>query len=155
MEKIEQLFNSTVHICSSLANDYFLKCVGGLSLLLLEISFGGVGYITIICVYILIVIDNLTGVVGAKVSGEILSTRKFFNTVIKLVFFPMIIAASSVAERGSGISIGIPQLVAGYLLFHELFSIVENFGKMGFHIPQKILNRESITNFIAENQQKK
>lgn len=67
----------------------------------------------------------------------------------------MIIAAASITQTALGTEIlFLPQIVAGYLAMHEFLSIVENFGKIGYKIPQKVLNRETLANFVADHSSK-
>lgn len=151
MEKIDQVFTSTINVCTALAQHPFVKCLGGLGLFLLHISFDKVGITAVFAVILLIILDTLTGLFGAKISDEKITSKKFFNSIIKLIFFPMMVAAGSITEHALGFSfMGLPQIIIGYLAVHEFMSIVENFGKMGFHIPQKILNRENLNNLIGK-----
>jgi toxin secretion/phage lysis holin len=134
---------------------FFAKCMGALGVLLLQFSFGSIGFQIVIAVIMLIVIDTITGLMGAKKVGEPIHSKRFFDSIIKLIFFPMIIASASITQTALGTDmLFLPQIVAGYLAMHEFLSIIENFGKIGYVIPQKILNRNNLTNFIADKAKK-
>ena len=45
----------------------------------------------------------------------------------------------------------LPQIIAGYLAVHEFLSIVENFGRIGYKIPQQLLNKEIFSKVIGGN----
>ena len=149
MQKIDHIISYTGETCAALASGFFAKCLGAVGILLLQFSFGTIGFKIITAVILLIIIDTITGIVGAFKQKEEISSKRFFDSVIKLVFFPMIIAAASIAQTAIGTDmLAIPQLVAGYLAVHEFLSVIENFGKIGYIIPQKILNKETLTNLI-------
>lgn len=151
MEKIDQVFTATVNVCTALAKNSFAKCLGGFGLFLLHISFDKVGVTAVFAVILLTIFDTMTGLAGAKIADEQITSKKFFNSLVKLIFFPMMVAAGSITEHALGFSfMGLPQIIIGYLAVHEFMSIIENFGKMGFHIPQKILNRENLNSLIGK-----
>lgn len=149
MQKIDHVIQYTQETCVALATGFFAKCLGAVGILLLQFSFGTIGFKIITAVILLIIIDTITGLVGAYKSKEEITSKRFFDIVIKLVFFPMIIGAASIAQTAIGTEIlALPQLVAGFLAVHEFLSVIENFGKIGYIIPQKILNKEILTNLI-------
>ena len=145
MQKFEHIIQYTGETCSALLTGFFGKCMGAIGILLLQFSFGTIGFKIVFAVVLLIIIDTLTGLVGAYKQKQVISSKRFFDSVIKLIFFPMIIAAASIAQTAIGTTmLFLPQIVAGYLAMHEFLSIIENFGKIGYKIPQKILNREAL-----------
>lgn len=151
MQKLDHIIQYTEETCSALLTGFLGKCLGAVGILVLQFSFGTIGFQIILAVILLIIIDTITGIVGAYKQKDPISSKRFFDSVIKLIFFPMIIAAASIAQTAIGTTmLFLPQIVAGYLAMHEFLSIIENFGKIGYKIPQKILNRESLANFIAD-----
>lgn len=155
MQKFEHIIQYTGETCAALASGFFAKCLGAIGILLLQFSFGTIGFQIVFAVILLIIIDTFTGIVGAYKQKQPISSKRFFDSVIKLVFFPMIIAAASIAQIAIGTTmLFLPQIVAGYLAMHEFLSIIENFGKIGYKIPQKILNREALANFVADHNSK-
>lgn len=155
MQKIDHVIQYTQETCSALASGFIAKCLGALGILLFQFSYGTIGFKIVVAVILLIIIDTITGVIGAYKQNEPISSKKFFDSIIKLIFFPMIIAAASITQTALGTEIlFLPQIVAGYLAMHEFLSIVENFGKIGYKIPQKVLNRETLANFVADHSSK-
>jgi len=155
MQKIDHVIQYTQETCAALASGFWAKCLGAIGMLILQFSFGTIGFQIILAVILLIIIDTITGIVGAYKQKDPISSKRFFDSVIKLIFFPMIIAAASIVQTAIGTSVLlIPQVVAGYLAMHEFLSIIENFEKIGYKIPQKILNKETLANFVAESRGK-
>lgn len=149
MNKIDHVISYTQDTCSALMNGFVLKCLGAISILLVQFSFDSVGFKIITAVVLLIIIDTITGVVGAYRAGEVISSKRFFDSVIKLLFFPMMIATGSIAQTAIGVYVlALPQLIAGYLAIHEFLSVIENFGKIGYHIPNKIINKKNLESLI-------
>ena len=100
----------------------------------------------------LIVINTITGLIAAYKQKDAITSKRLFDSVIKLLLFPMIIAAASITQTALGTNIlFLPQIVASYLRIHEFLSVIENFGKIGYKIPQKVLNRETLANFVADS----
>jgi len=151
MQKIDHVIQYTQETCSALASGFIAKCLGALGILLFQFSYGTIGFKIVVAVILLIIIDTITGVIGAYKQNEQISSKRFFDSIVKLLLFPMIIAAASVTETAIGTQILVlPQIVAGYLAVHEFLSIIENFGRIGYKIPQRILNKEMFDKFIGE-----
>jgi len=155
MQKIDHVIQYTQETCAALASGFWAKCLGAIGILLVQFSFGSIGFSIVAAVILLIIIDTITGLIGAYKQKQPITSKRFFDSVVKLLLFPMIIAAASITQTAIGTTIlFIPQIVAGYLAMHEFLSIVENFGKIGYKIPQKILNKETLANFVAESRGK-
>lgn len=151
MRKVDQIFEYTMGTCSALANGFWSKCLGAIGLLLVQFSFGTIGFQIVVAVILLITIDTITGVIAAYKQKEVISSKRFFDSVVKLLLFPMIIAAASIAQTALNTTLlALPQLVAGYLAVHEFLSVIENFGRIGYKIPQKVLNQETLMKFISD-----
>lgn len=156
MDKINHIFEYSSAICSSLTKGFVAKCVGSLAMLFLQFSYGTIGFTIIAAVLYLIIIDTITGVIAAKKQKEVISSKRFFDSVVKLLLFPLIIAAGSVTQHAIGTEVlMLPQVIAGYLAVHEFLSIIENFGRIGYKIPQQILNKEMFEKFIGTSKRKK
>lgn len=152
MQKIDHIISYTGETCSALASGFFAKCLSAIGILLIQFSFGTIGFQIVAAVIMLIIIDTITGVIAAYKQKNVISSKRFFDSVVKLLLFPLIIAAASITQTGIGTTLlFLPQLVAGYLAMHEFLSIVENFGRIGYKIPQKVLNKQTLSNFIADN----
>ena len=92
--------------------------------------------------FLLIIVDWIFGVAAAKKTGETITSSKFFRTPIKFAVYFTLIAATHVSEYALPAIMGIidETMVAG-LVITELLSIFEKSGKMGFAIPQRVLNQ--------------
>mgnify|MGYP000876526900 FL=1 len=152
MQKIDHIISYTSETCSALMNGFVAKCLGAIGVLLVQFSFGTIGFSIIAAVIILIVINTITGLIAAYKQKDAITSKRLFDSVIKLLLFPMIIAAASITQTALGTNIlFLPQIVASYLSIHEFLSVIENFGKIGYKIPQKVLNRETLANFVADS----
>lgn len=152
MQKLDHIISYTSETCSALMSGFVAKCLGAIGILLFQFSYGTIGFSIVAAVILLIIIDTITGVIGAYKQKQPISSRRFFDSIVKLLLFPMIIAAASITQTALGTTVlFLPQVVAGYLAMHEFLSIVENFGKIGYKIPQKVLNRETLANFVANS----
>lgn len=156
MQKLDHIISYTGETCSALMSGFVAKCLGAIGILLFQFSYGTIGFSIVAAVIMLIVIDTITGLIGAYKQKQEITSKRFFDSVVKLLLFPMIIAAASITQTALGTTVlFLPQVVAGYLAMHEFLSIVENFGKIGYKIPQKILNRETLANFVADTKSNK
>lgn len=152
MQKLDHIISYTSETCSALMSGFVAKCLGAIGILLFQFSYGTIGFSIVAAVILLIIIDTITGIIGAYKQKQPISSRRFFDSIVKLLLFPMIIAAASITQTALGTTVlFLPQVVAGYLAMHEFLSIVENFGKIGYKIPQKVLNRETLANFVANS----
>jgi len=152
MDKIDQVFTYASNTCQALVQGFYAKCAGAIGMLLLEFSFGSIGFNIVVAVIFLIIIDTITGVIAAKKQNEVISSKRFFDSVVKLLLFPLIIAAGVITQTAIGTEIlMLPQIIAGYLAVHEFLSIVENFGRIGYKIPQQLLNKEIFSKVIGGN----
>ena len=95
----------------------------------------------------LVVIDSLTGIYGAKMSGEVISSKRFITSVPKLLRYLVFIAAGHLLQVVIGFNLYIENAILIYLAATEFISIAENLGKAGMPVPQKLLNKiEEIRN---------
>lgn len=91
--------------------------------------------------FVLIVIDLITGMIAAVKMGMALESRKAFKTSTKtfvyLLFFMAAFATSKIVPYASFIVLG----VASFLAITEFISIAENMAKMGYALPAKLINK--------------
>lgn len=88
----------------------------------------------------LIVIDLITAIGAAFKTGKHIESRKALKTVTKMVVY----GAMASAAHLSGVVMDAGFIVTATLAFlavTELISIIENAGKMGYAIPNKLLNK--------------
>lgn len=90
----------------------------------------------------LILFDLLTAMGAAFKTGNAIESRKALKTVSKTVVYSMFAAAAHM----TGVIMDaqfIAMATISFLAVTELISIVENIGKMGYAIPNKLLNKLS------------
>jgi toxin secretion/phage lysis holin len=90
----------------------------------------------------LVIFDFVTGVSAAYTNSEAITSRRIFKTAIKLSVYSILIAAANMVEVCiPGDPFFISNIVISFLAITELISILENAGKMGYLIPQRLLNQ--------------
>lgn len=90
--------------------------------------------------FILILVDWATGMKAAQKTGDSIKSSKFFRTPIKIVIYFMLITCSRIAEYSLPDAVRyLDDTVIAFLTLTELISILENTGKLGYAIPQKLL----------------
>ena len=91
---------------------------------------------------ILICMDFVTGISAAKKSGEEIKSAGIFRSALKVLLYLMMVSAAHITELAVPIigSFGDETIIA-FLALTELISILENVGRLGFSVPQKMLNK--------------
>lgn len=89
----------------------------------------------------LVFVDTFTGVIGAKLSKEEIKSAKFFRVALKTVVYYLLIAAAFNTEKLISPTFFLDEAVLAFIGATELISIIENSGKMGFVVPNKLLNK--------------
>ncbi len=87
----------------------------------------------------LIVLDYLTGVIAAVISKE-LSSRVGFNGILKKLLFLVVVAVAHIIDTTVGAGGTVRAMAIGFLIANEGISILENCGRCGLPIPQKLLD---------------
>lgn len=119
----------------------------------------------ILSLYILIFVDSLTGVICA-IKDKNLSSRGVYRTAIKLMVYFTMLLMCKIADKYipiSELSALFPaiksltafKLMQFALVSTELFSIIENFGKLGFPIPSKLARILRIYNVTEKSEKDK
>lgn len=91
---------------------------------------------------ILIIFDFVTGIGASKKEGKIISSNNAVRTAFKTALYFMVISSGRLAEHATHhILPFIDETIISFLAVTELISILENTGRLGFAIPQKLLNR--------------
>lgn len=86
-----------------------------------------------------IIIDYLTGVGGAIINGNGLSSAIGYKGIIKKFAIVLIVVLSYQLDK----TLGLQVIMSGTIYFflaNELISIVENYGKMNLPLPPQIKN---------------
>ena len=82
-----------------------------------------------IAVGILITIDTITGVLGAKRIGDKIESKKFGRVVTKMLVYQLLIISSHLIELYLFDLIPLVKVTLGFLAITEFLSISENFQK--------------------------
>lgn len=119
-----------------------LKMFTGFAIAALSFMFDFVYKDALIAIFILLIFDFAIGLGAVKKNGEPIQSAKIFRSAIKVVVYFLLISAGRLAEIGTqSLFPIIDEVVMGFLAVTELISILENAGKLGYAIPQKLLNR--------------
>lgn len=119
-----------------------LKVLFGAAWSIVVFLFGTGQNEALIALLILIAVDWVFGVAAAKISGETITSAKFFRTPLKIGVYFTLIAASHISEYSLPVVAGfLDETMTAALVLTELLSIFEKSGKMGFVIPQRFLNQ--------------
>lgn len=95
-----------------------------------------------VALFLLTLVDWIFGVAASKRSGEKITSAKFIRTPIKIAVYFALIACSRISEYALPGVIGfIDETMVAGLVITELLSVFEKSGKLGFVIPQRLLNQ--------------
>lgn len=89
----------------------------------------------------LVAIDLATGVYSAYKTGDAIESRKMVRTAIKWTLYMLMVSAAHLTETLVQFDSYLAQVTIAFLGATELISILENVGKTGVAIPQKLLNK--------------
>lgn len=90
---------------------------------------------------VLIAMDFLTALLAAKKLGAPINSRSAVKSAYKVAVYGLLVSAGHITEVIVPFSTYIEEAVTTFLALTELISIIENVGKMGFAVPQKLLNQ--------------
>lgn len=110
--------------------------IAGLSALLTYL-FGGFDMILSVLL-VFVVIDYITGVIGALVNHN-LSSEIGFKGIAKKFLILSVVAVAHLAGQATGIE-EIRSFVIGFYIANEGISILENAGKLGVPLPKKLID---------------
>jgi len=123
-------------VFSSLFQNLEWKVIGSFFGIILSWIFEG-DHTILISIYSLILVDTFTGVWLAAKNKE-LSSRGFYRTVVKCFVYFIMIAVGRVVDKHTPIAFAAP-IMDSFLVMTEAFSIFENFSKLNFPVPTKLL----------------
>lgn len=90
---------------------------------------------------VLIVVDFFTATLAAKKTGEEIKSSRIFRTPIKILVYFMLVSVAHLMETVTPVLSILDETMMSFLALTELISILENTGRMGYAIPQKLLNK--------------
>jgi len=95
-------------------------------------------YLAMLALFMLIIIDFFFGIAASRHTGDPIRSAKIIRSAIKMVVYFALVAAARVTEHAIPISM-LDETVTGFLAATELISILENTGRMGYAVPQKVV----------------
>lgn len=107
----------------------------------LAFFFGAENQNILIALIILIGFDLITGIAAAHFSKEVITSRKALKTATKLFVYAILYSGAYFVEGIIPAETMINDAMISFLALTEFISIMENAGKMGFTVPQKLLNK--------------
>lgn len=90
---------------------------------------------------VLIAIDFVTAIGGAYTQGVPIESRRALKGATKVIVYATFVSAGHLTSLILLNTIWIEVAVMSFLALTELVSIMENIGKMGYTVPQTLLNR--------------
>lgn len=82
----------------------------------------------LIAVSILIIVDCFTGIWASFKKGEKFSSAKFFDSIVKLIFYGLLIIISHMVETHLVSHLPLVELSIYLIVFYEFSSFLENVG---------------------------
>lgn len=117
-----------------------LKAVAAAALSVVTFFFDPLQQLALMAVFCLIVMDFVLGVAAARATGDTIRSAKLVRKGIKLTVYFSLIAAARVTEHAIPFMAFLDETVTGFLAATELLSILENTGRLGFAVPQKVVD---------------
>lgn len=108
---------------------------------LFAFMFGFENILILKCLMLLVVIDFVTGIISAYMSGDAITSRRAVKSAFKVAIYGVLISSAHLSEKIIPSGLFIETIVSSFLALTEFVSILENTGKMGYGIPKKLLNK--------------
>lgn len=125
--------------CAASAKCFF-KVPMALAFGALTFLFGETNHDALIALTALISIDLVTALIAKYKIGEEIESRKVLKSVTKLVIYGLFVSAAHLTERIVPGATFMDEVAISFLAVTELVSVMENIAKMGYSMPQKLLN---------------
>lgn len=131
----------TKTIITKIFSEYIIKAYGAMVFLCCNVLFDGLLSDGLVALLLLIIFDAITAIAVAYKTGKEIKSSKILRTAIKIAVYFLLISSGKLAETSAPILTIIDETILGFLAITELISILENAGKMGYAIPQRLLNK--------------
>lgn len=93
----------------------------------------------LICLLAMLVIDYISGILAA-IHNKNLNSEIGWKGIVKKSFTLLVVALAFVIETATGNAFAIREVVIMFFIANEALSMIENAGKMGLPIPQKLID---------------
>ena len=90
-----------------------------------------------------VIIDYVSGMIASGVAGE-LSSKVGFRGIAKKVMIFLLVAVGNLIDKAMGEGSAVQTAIIFFYLGNEILSILENAGKIGLPIPQKLQDAVAI-----------
>lgn len=90
---------------------------------------------------VLIIFDTILGIGAAYTEGRVIESRRALKAATKLAVYAVLASSAYMVESIVPSSTFIDEAMISFLALTEFISIMENAGRMGFTVPQRLLNR--------------
>ena len=124
----------------SILDNAALKLIGAGILITLRFFFDNANKSAMIAVFVLIIMDGVTGLLAAYRTEVPIRSHKLRRTAIKIAVYFMLISAGYQSEHAIPVGF-IDETIIATLAFTELLSILENTAKSGFTIAAVIMKK--------------
>lgn len=115
-----------------------VKVVGGAIGGFIAYWLGGLDTI-LIALIAMLVIDYISGVLAAVHNNEV-DSEVGWKGIVKKVFTLLVVAVAFIIEMATQNAFAIREVVIVFFIANEAISLVENAGKIGLPIPEKLTN---------------
>jgi toxin secretion/phage lysis holin len=146
---MEKFFIYFLHLYHQLESFLYVKLTFGAIVTFVAFFFDPTMTLALRAIFVLVLIDFVLGIAAARYVSDPIRSAKLWHTAIKMCVYFAIIAASRVTEHclTPMIPTVLDETITGFLAATELLSILENTGRMGFAVPQKIF--DILGNFVV------
>lgn len=139
---LQETYEYTKYVLAAAFHPTLLKTLWAVVIAVFSFLFDPTKAFSYLALFILILVDFVTGVAAAKYLGEPVRSSKTKHTGIKMTAYYAVISAAHLAEYGLADIISfLDETVLAFFMLTELISLLENVGRMGVNTPKKLLNQ--------------
>lgn len=103
--------------------------------------FGAQNSSILLALLVLVTFDMFMGIMAAYSTKEVISSRRALKTATKLLVYGILASGAYFTESVIPADTFLDDAMISFLALTEFISIMENAGRMGFTVPQKLLNK--------------
>ena len=100
--------------------------------------FDTVNQAALVALFMLVIFDFISGIIATVKTGHGIESRKVVRSAFKLAVYFMFVSSGHFTEMAVPLPF-IEETIIGFLAVTELISIMENLGRAGYPVPQKLL----------------
>jgi len=145
-QSIKNMYPENIQYIVDLLSNVFthanIKVTGSAIMALASFFFGASLYnMALVVLFSLIIFDTITAIMAAYHNGVEIQSHKILRTVIKMCVYFLMVSAGHLCEVATGHILPIETTIIAFLAITEFVSILENIGKLGYVVPQTLLNK--------------